>query len=78
MDHLHASRPTVAPAKPRSVGCGTAVQNAFPLTALVAHFPPVLVRIGCEHIRTFGVAPDGRLIRSAAGDHLDASAYGVT
>ena len=31
-----------------------------------------------EHIRTFGVAPDGRLFRNAAGDYIDASAYGIT
>ncbi|MFD8806419.1 hypothetical protein [Streptomyces sp. NPDC059597] len=27
---------------------------------------------------TFGVAPDGRLFRNAAGNYIDASAYGIT
>lgn len=40
--------------------------------------PPVLVRMLREHIRTFGVAPDGRLFRNAAGNSIDASAYGIT
>ncbi|WP_341869875.1 hypothetical protein [Streptomyces bauhiniae] len=40
--------------------------------------PPVLVRILREHIRSFGVAPDGRLFRNAAGNYIDASAYGIT
>ncbi|WP_329371006.1 hypothetical protein [Streptomyces sp. NBC_01483] len=40
--------------------------------------PPVLVRMLREHIRTFGVAPDGRLFRNAAGNYIDASAYGIT
>ncbi|MEU0282335.1 hypothetical protein [Streptomyces sp. NPDC006195] len=40
--------------------------------------PPVLVRMLREHIRTFGVAPDGRLFRDAAGKYIDASAYGIT
>ncbi|WP_328392749.1 hypothetical protein OHS70_01395 [Streptomyces sp. NBC_00390] len=40
--------------------------------------PPVLVRMLREHIRTFGVAPDGPLFRNAAGNYIDASAYGIT
>jgi hypothetical protein len=40
--------------------------------------PPVLVRMLREHIRLFGVALDGRLFRNAAGNHIDASAYGIT
>nr|WP_307814847.1 integrase [Streptomyces sp. DSM 110735] len=40
--------------------------------------PPVLVRMLREHIRSFGVAPDGRLFRNAAGNYIDASAYGIT
>ncbi len=40
--------------------------------------PPVLVRMLREHIRCFGVAPDGRLFRNAAGNYIDASAYGLT
>ncbi len=40
--------------------------------------PPVLVRMLREHIRLFGVASDGCLFRSAAGNCIDASAYGIT
>ncbi|WP_405850802.1 hypothetical protein OG211_37005 [Streptomyces niveus] len=40
--------------------------------------PPVLVFMLREHIRQFGVAPDGRLFRNAAGKYIDASAYGIT
>ncbi|MGW5639476.1 tyrosine-type recombinase/integrase [Streptomyces sp. NPDC003832] len=40
--------------------------------------PPVLVRMLREHIESFGVAPDGRLFRNAAGNYVDASAYGIT
>ncbi|MEU1300341.1 hypothetical protein [Streptomyces shenzhenensis] len=40
--------------------------------------PPVLVGMLREHIRNFGVAPDGRLFCNAAGDYIDASAYGIT
>jgi hypothetical protein len=40
--------------------------------------PPVLVRMLRERIRTCGVAPDGRLFRNAAGNCIDASAYGIT
>ncbi len=40
--------------------------------------PPVLVRMLRGHIRRFGVAPDGRLFRNAAGNYIDASAYGIT
>ncbi len=40
--------------------------------------PPVLVRMLREHIRRFGVAPDGRLFRNAAGNYIDAAAYGIT
>ncbi|MEU5798808.1 hypothetical protein ABZ800_35625 [Streptomyces sp. NPDC047813] len=40
--------------------------------------PPVLVRMLREHIRSFGVAPDGRLFRNVEGNYTDASAYGIT
>ncbi|MFI5980519.1 tyrosine-type recombinase/integrase [Streptomyces sp. NPDC051555] len=40
--------------------------------------PPAFVRILRRHIDRFGVAPDGRLFRNAAGNYLDAAAYGVT
>lgn len=40
--------------------------------------PPVLVRMLREHIESFGVAPDGRLFRNAAGNYVDPSAYGIT
>lgn len=40
--------------------------------------PPVLVRMLREHIERFGVAPDGRVFRNAAGNYIDASAYGIT
>ncbi|WP_329216210.1 hypothetical protein [Streptomyces microflavus] len=31
-----------------------------------------------EHIERFGVAPDGRLFRNAAGNYIEAAAYGIT
>jgi integrase len=40
--------------------------------------PPVLVRMPREHIERFGVTPDGRVFHNAAGNHIDASAYGIT
>ncbi|PIM66199.1 integrase [Streptomyces sp. JV178] len=40
--------------------------------------PPVLVRMLREHMERFGVAPDGRVFRNAAGNYIDASAYGIT
>lgn len=40
--------------------------------------PPVLVSMLRDHMRQFGVAPDGRLFRNAAGKYIDASAYGIT
>ncbi|MCW8379841.1 tyrosine-type recombinase/integrase [Streptomyces justiciae] len=40
--------------------------------------PPVLVRMLREHIRQFGVAPDGRVFRNAAGNYIDTSAYNIT
>ncbi len=40
--------------------------------------PPVLVRMLREHIERFGVAPDGRLLRNAAGTYVGAAAYGNT
>ncbi|GGZ87460.1 ISAs1 family transposase [Streptomyces echinoruber] len=40
--------------------------------------PPVLVRMPREHMERFGVAPDGRLFRNAAGNCSDTSAYGIT
>ncbi|MFI5654684.1 tyrosine-type recombinase/integrase [Streptomyces anulatus] len=40
--------------------------------------PPVLVRMLREHIERFGVAPDGRLFRNAAGNYVEAAAYGIT
>lgn len=40
--------------------------------------PPVLVRMLREPIEHFGVAPDGRVFRKAAGNQIDASAYGIT
>ncbi|WP_302182621.1 hypothetical protein [Streptomyces buecherae] len=40
--------------------------------------PPVLVHMPREHIERFGVAPDGRLFRNAAGNNVDAAAYGIT
>ncbi|MFB7704635.1 tyrosine-type recombinase/integrase [Streptomyces niveus] len=40
--------------------------------------PPVLVSMLRDHMRQFGVAPDGRLFRNAAGEYIDASAYGIT
>lgn len=40
--------------------------------------PPVLVRMLREHIVSFGVAPDGRLFRNAAGNYVDPAAYGIT
>ncbi|WP_103508644.1 integrase [Streptomyces sp. SM13] len=40
--------------------------------------PPVLVRMLREHIERFGVAPDGRLFRNAAGNYIEAAAYGIT
>lgn len=43
-----------------------------------APIPPVLVRMLREHIERFGVAPDGRLFRNAAGNYIEAAAYGIT
>lgn len=40
--------------------------------------PPTFVRMLRGHIDRFGVAPDGRLFRNAAGNYLDAAAYGTT
>jgi integrase len=40
--------------------------------------PPVLVRMLREHIEAFGVAPDGRIFRNAAGNYIDPAAYGIT
>lgn len=40
--------------------------------------PPLLVRMLREHIERFGVAPDGRLFRNAAGNCIEAAAYGIT
>ncbi|MFC9602546.1 tyrosine-type recombinase/integrase [Streptomyces niveus] len=40
--------------------------------------PPVLVSMLRDHMRQFGVAPDGRLFRNAAGKYIEASAYGIT
>lgn len=40
--------------------------------------PPVLVRMLREHMDRFGVAPDGRLFRNAAGNYIEAGAYGIT
>lgn len=40
--------------------------------------PPVLVRMLIEHIARFGVAADGRIFRNAAGNYIDAAAYGIT
>jgi integrase len=40
--------------------------------------PPVLVRMLREHVERFGVAPDGRLFRNAAGNYIEAAAYGIT
>lgn len=40
--------------------------------------PPVLVRMLREHIRSFGVAPDGRLFRDAAGNCIDAWVFRLT
>ncbi|RPK54395.1 hypothetical protein EES43_29010 [Streptomyces sp. ADI96-02] len=40
--------------------------------------PPVLVRMLRERIERFGVAPDGRLFRNAAGNYIEAAAYGIT
>ncbi|MGW8454139.1 hypothetical protein ACWGLO_21890 [Streptomyces niveus] len=40
--------------------------------------PPVLVSMLRDRMRQFGVAPDGRLFRNAAGKYIDASAYGIT
>ncbi|MFG3509424.1 hypothetical protein ACGF5F_28435 [Streptomyces sp. NPDC047821] len=40
--------------------------------------PSVLVRMLREHIRRFGVAPDGRLFHNAVGNYIDAAAYGIT
>ncbi|MFF5147083.1 hypothetical protein ACFY6U_46490 [Streptomyces sp. NPDC013157] len=38
----------------------------------------MLVRMLCQHIGSFGVAPDGRLFDNAEGNYIDASAYGIT
>ncbi|MEU7195404.1 hypothetical protein AB0B04_18005 [Streptomyces xinghaiensis] len=38
----------------------------------------MLVRMLREHIEDFGTAPDGGLFRNAAGNYIDASAYGIT
>ncbi|MFF5566900.1 hypothetical protein ACFY7Z_28175 [Streptomyces sp. NPDC012623] len=43
-----------------------------------APIPPAPVRMLREHIESFGGAPDGRLFRNAAGNHVDPSAYGIT
>ncbi|MFI5863671.1 integrase [Streptomyces sp. NPDC051546] len=40
--------------------------------------PPAFVRTLRGHIERFGVAPDGRLFRNAAGKYLDPAAYGTT
>ncbi|MFD9806492.1 integrase, partial [[Kitasatospora] papulosa] len=31
-----------------------------------------------EHIESFGIAPDGRLFRNAAGNYVEPPAYGIT
>ncbi|MFF5008849.1 hypothetical protein ACFY3G_39195 [Streptomyces phaeochromogenes] len=40
--------------------------------------PPVLVRMLIEHIARFGVTADGRTFQNAAGNYIDAVAYGIT
>ncbi|WP_330329088.1 integrase [Streptomyces sp. NBC_00536] len=40
--------------------------------------PPSFVAVLREHIDRFGVAPDGRLFRNAAGNYVEAGAYGIT
>ena len=40
--------------------------------------PPVLVRMLLEHIARFGVTADGRIFQNAAGNYIDAAAYGIT
>ncbi|MFG2232232.1 tyrosine-type recombinase/integrase [Streptomyces sp. NPDC048723] len=40
--------------------------------------PPSFVSTLREHIDRFGVAPDGRLFRNAAGNYVEAAAYGIT
>ena len=40
--------------------------------------PPVLVQLLRAHIDRFGVAPDGRVFRNAAGGYIDPRAYGMT
>ncbi|WP_328935139.1 MULTISPECIES: integrase [unclassified Streptomyces] len=40
--------------------------------------PPVLVRMLIEHIARFGVTADGRIFQNAAGNYIDAAAYGIT
>lgn len=40
--------------------------------------PPELVRMLREHIERFSVAPDGLLFRNAAGNYIEAAAYGIT
>jgi integrase len=40
--------------------------------------PPVLVRMLLDHVARFGVAADGRIFQNAAGNYIDAAAYGIT
>ncbi|MFH8621961.1 alpha/beta fold hydrolase [Streptomyces vietnamensis] len=40
--------------------------------------PPSFVRTLRKHVDRFGVAPDGRVFRNAAGGYVDAAAYGKT
>ncbi|MFE2944672.1 hypothetical protein ACFXKG_37385 [Streptomyces sp. NPDC059255] len=38
----------------------------------------MLVRMLLDHIARFGVASDGRIFQNAAGNYIDAAAYGTT
>jgi integrase len=40
--------------------------------------PPSFVAMLRAHVDRFGVAPDGRVFRNAAGGYVDAGAYGIT
>lgn len=40
--------------------------------------PPSFATVLREHIDRFGVVPDGRLFRNAAGNYVEAAAYGIT
>ncbi|MER5730385.1 hypothetical protein ABT084_18975 [Streptomyces sp. NPDC002138] len=51
-------------------------RRAVSATRLVP-IPPTFVRMLRGHIDRFGAAPDGRLFRNAAGNYLDAAAYGM-